>query len=63
MRERRITLPELGLFAGTRALIGLGAGLLLADKLRVDQRRAAGIAMVATGVLSTVPLAIMLFRR
>jgi hypothetical protein len=63
MRERRITLPELGLFAGTRALIGLGAGLLLADKLRVDQRRAAGIAMVATGVLSTVPLGIMLFRR
>lgn len=63
MRERRITLPELGLFAGTRALIGLGAGLLLAGKLRVDQRRAAGIALVATGVLSTIPLGVMLFRR
>lgn len=63
MRERRLTLPELGLFAGTRALIGLGAGLLLAGKLRVDQRRAAGIALVATGVLSTIPLGVMLFRR
>jgi hypothetical protein len=33
MREASITLPELGLIAGTRAALGAGLGLLLADRL------------------------------
>ena len=40
MRETRITLPELVLVAGTRATLGAGLGLLLADRLSEDQRRA-----------------------
>jgi hypothetical protein len=57
MIQRTLTLPELGLIAGTRVALGAGIGLLLADRLNDDQRRAAGWALLAAGALSTVPLA------
>lgn len=57
MIERRVTLPELGLIAGTRFALGIGAGLLLAGRLDDGQRRAAGWALLAFGALSTIPLA------
>jgi len=57
MISRTITLPELGMIAGTRAALGAGVALLLADRLNPDQRRAVGWALVAVGVLTTFPLA------
>jgi hypothetical protein len=57
MRETRITLPELALIAGTRAALGAGIGLLLADRLDADRRKAVGWTLVAIGALSTIPLA------
>jgi hypothetical protein len=36
---------------------GVGIGLLLADKLTDNERRAAGWALVGVGALTTVPLA------
>jgi hypothetical protein len=57
MRETRVTLPELGLIAGTRVLLGVGVGLLLANWLAPDQRRAAGWALFIAGAASTIPLA------
>jgi hypothetical protein len=55
---REISLPELGLIAGTRALLGAGAGLLLADKLTSDQRKAVGWTMFLIGAVTTIPLAL-----
>jgi uncharacterized membrane protein YfcA len=63
MRETRVTLPELALIAGTRAALGAGLGLLLADRLSPEQRRAAGWALLLFGVLTTVPLAFEVFGR
>jgi hypothetical protein len=57
MITRSITLPRLGLIAATRAGLGAGIGLLLADRLNPDQRRAVGWTLVAVGVLTTFPLA------
>jgi hypothetical protein len=57
MKETTLTLPELGLIAGTRAALGAGAGLLLADKLNVEQRRAVGWVLLLVGIISTIPLA------
>jgi hypothetical protein len=57
MRETRITLPELALIAGTRAALGAGLGLLLADRLPEGERRAVGWTLLLIGALSTVPLA------
>ena len=57
MRETRVTLPELALIAGTRAALGAGLGLLLADRFAKDQRKAVGWTLLLIGALSTIPLA------
>jgi len=61
MREHQLTLPELALLAGTRAVLGIGLGLLFAGCLNDDQRRAVGWAFLGIGVLSTIPVAIEVF--
>jgi len=57
MKERVLTIPELILIAGTRVALGVGIGLLIADKLTDNERRAAGWALVGVGALTTVPIA------
>jgi hypothetical protein len=61
MRRTELTLPELGLLVGTRGMLGAGLGLLLAHKLSEDQRKGIGWTLAAIGVLSTIPLALMVF--
>jgi hypothetical protein len=64
MRTAHLPVPELALIAGTRAALGAGLGLLLADRLTEDQRKTLGWALLMIGVLSTAPLAAdMLGRR
>jgi hypothetical protein len=58
MRERGLTIPEIMLIAGTRVALGVGLGLLIADKLSRDARKGAGWALLAVGALSTVPIAV-----
>ena len=56
MREIKLTLPQISLLAGTRAALGGGVALLLADKLTDRQRKTAGWIFFLTGVISTIPL-------
>jgi hypothetical protein len=63
MKERRLTLPEIGLIGGTRALLGAGIALLLADKLNNDQRKAVGWTLLLVGAISTIPLAVNVLGR
>jgi hypothetical protein len=58
MTRAELTLPEIGLIAATRALLGAGIALLLADKLTAEQRKAVGWTLVAVGALTTIPLAL-----
>ena len=60
----RVTLPLPLLFGivATRAALGVGIGLLLADKLK-DRRRAIGTALVVIGAVTTVPAAMAVFGR
>ena len=51
-----LTLPEIGLIAMTRGALGVGIGLLLSNALEKDERRSAGLALLAVGVLTTVPV-------
>lgn len=57
-KESGLALPEIALIAGTRGMLGAGAGLLLADKLNDDQRKAIGWTLLIIGAVSTIPLAI-----
>jgi hypothetical protein len=56
MISHEVTIPTIGLIAGTRMALGVGIGLLMADRLTAEQRRAAGLALVAVGAVSTIPL-------
>ena len=44
--------------AGTHGMVGAGAGQLLADRLKNEQRKARGWAMLIIGAFSTILLAI-----
>ncbi|HEV2803668.1 MAG TPA: hypothetical protein VGW57_01940 [Chthoniobacterales bacterium] len=57
MKKHVVTVPEVGLIAMTRAMLGAGIGLLVSDKLTPEHRRAIGWTLVAIGVVTTVPLA------
>jgi len=63
MRETRLSLPELGLVAGTRGALGFGLGLLLADQWPEGQRRAIGWTLFLVGLVSTIPLAVDIIGR
>src|SRR5947207_2393953 len=63
MKERTITLPELMLVAATRAALGAGLGLLLADRLNEAERRAVGWTLFLVGALTTIPLAMEVLGR
>jgi hypothetical protein len=56
MIRRNITLPELGLIAGTRAALGVGVGLLVSGRMSRAQRRAVGWTLLGVGVVTTFPL-------
>ena len=58
MFERKLTIPEIILIAGTRVALGVGIGLLLSTRLTSDQRKGAGVALALVGGLTTIPLAI-----
>ena len=60
-QRRNVSLPEIALIAGTRAAIGFGAGLLLADKFKRERRKALGWSLFLTGVASTIPIALHVF--
>ena len=57
MMERKVTIAELILIAGTRVALGIGIGLLLGSRLSNDQRKSAGISLALMGGLTTIPLA------
>jgi len=63
MMERKLTVTEIMLIAGTRVALGIGIGLLLSTKLSKDQCRAAGWALALVGGLTTIPLALGVFSK
>lgn len=60
MKKLNLSLPEFVFVVATRAALGAGIGLLAADKLRSRDRRRLGAALLAVGVLTTIPAAILL---
>jgi hypothetical protein len=63
LKERKVTIPELALIAGTRVALGAGIGLVVSERLDAEQRRAVGWTLLLIGALTTVPLAITVLGR
>ncbi|HLP31660.1 MAG TPA: hypothetical protein VK150_09880 [Geothrix sp.] len=61
MKEITLVLPELGMIAWTRIMLGAGAALLLGERLDREQRKAVGWTLFAVGAASTIPIAMLLF--
>jgi hypothetical protein len=57
MREVHLPFPELGLVVGTRAALGFGLGLLLADRFSEEERKRVGWTLLLIGIATTFPLA------
>ena len=62
MKNVVLDLPTFGFVVGTRAALGAGIGLLVADKLPEARRRVLGAILVATGAITTIPAAISVMR-
>ena len=61
MKAVTLSIPELGMAFGTRAMIGAGLALLLAKRLDDEQRQAIGWTLTAVGAFTTIPIALELF--
>lgn len=62
MTRLPLSLPEIALIGGTRAALGAGVALLLADRLNDEQRRAVGWTLLAVGAITTIPIAVQVIR-
>jgi multisubunit Na+/H+ antiporter MnhB subunit len=63
MRKVSLRIPEIGFIAGTRAALGAGLGLLLADKLPRRRRKKLGWMLLGVGAATTVPLVVNVIRK
>ena len=58
MRNLNVTLPEIVYIAATRGVGGAGIGLLASNYLRAAERKKLGLALLAVGILTTIPIAL-----
>jgi len=58
MKQVTMPVPELGLIAATRGMLGAGAGMLLADKMPDEKKKLVGWTLFLVGAASTIPLVI-----
>jgi hypothetical protein len=63
MIEKNVTLPEMVLWTGTRVALGVGIGMLISRRLSNDAMKAAGLALMIVGGLTTIPLAISIMAK
>src|SRR6266404_3493803 len=63
INDVKITRPELGFIVMTRAMLGAGVALLLADRLSRDQRKAVGVTLLLIGAVTTIPAVLAVFTK
>jgi hypothetical protein len=61
VKEIQLSRSELAFIIATRAMIGAGIALLLADRLSVEQRKAVGSTLTIVGLVTTIPAVWALF--
>lgn len=52
----KVNFPDLFMVAGTRAVAGVGIGLLLSNLMSKQRRKTLGIALLTAGAISTIPI-------
>jgi hydrogenase/urease accessory protein HupE len=54
MKTLALNLPTFGFVVATRAMLGVGIGLLLSERLPAERRRVIGLTLVTIGAATTV---------
>ena len=55
MKALTLNLPTFGFVVATRAMLGVGIGLLLSERVPAERRRQIGLTLVSIGAATTVP--------
>lgn len=63
MMKIQVSIPQLAFVAVTRALGGIGLGLLLSSQLGPRTRRRVGWTLLTIGAMTTLPIAAGVLRR
>ena len=63
MKHFNVSFPEIAFVALTRGLAGAGIGLLASSRLNKSQRKKTGLALLALGALTTIPIALVARQR
>jgi hypothetical protein len=61
MENRQVSTLQLILVAGTRVVLGIGIGLLIAGALEKENRKLLGRVLLGAGIGSTFPIARSVF--
>jgi hypothetical protein len=61
VKEIQLSRPELAFIIATRAMLGAGIALFLADRLTVERRKAVGATLAVVGLITTIPAAWAIF--
>ena len=61
-KKMNLAFPQLGFVIVTRVALGIGIGLLLADRFSRSRRRRVGLTLLSVGALTTIP-AILILKR
>jgi hypothetical protein len=62
MKKLVLNFPTFGFVVGTRAMLGVGLGLLLSDRLPRHRRRHIALTLISIGAATTVPALIAVLR-
>src|SRR6478752_3372158 len=62
MRTITLALPQFGFVVVTRALLGAGIALLVAERLPQAHRRTIATGLIAVGAVTTIPAALWVSR-
>jgi hypothetical protein len=62
MNKLVLNLSTFGFVVGTRAMLGVGLGLLLSERLPADRRRQIALTLISIGAATTVPALIAVRR-
>lgn len=60
MQRKLLSMPELAIISGTRAALGAGVGLLVADLMNPERRKGVGWTLLGVGLVSTIPIVVQL---
>jgi hypothetical protein len=61
MENLKLNRPQFGFIVATRAALAFGVGLLVADRIPKERRRAIGAALVSLGAATTIPALMLVF--